>query len=237
MGWYYRRIVVPRVIEKCVRVITVSKYEAGRIAEQLKLSSEKLVAVYNGVSKHFTPVVTEAKNYIFFLGNTDPKKNTERVLRAYAQYLKTSDKKMPLLIADLNMQYVKELLEKSGIPEIIEKVNTPVYINNSDLPMVYSNAFVFLYPSLRESFGIPILEAMACGTPVVTSCTSAMPEIAGGAALLVDPNNEKEIAEAILKIENDKDIRENLINAGIKRSSGFSWEHTAKELLKIYKSI
>lgn len=237
MGWYYRRMVVPRVLEKCVRVITVSKYEADRIAEQLKLSPEKLIAVYNGVSKHFTPVATKEKNYIFFLGNTDPKKNTERVLRAYSQYLKTSDKKMPLLIADLNMQYVKELLEKSGISEIIEKINTPGYIYNSDLPTVYSNAYVFLYPSLRESFGIPILEAMACGTPVVTSCTSAMPEIAGSAALLVDPNNEIEIADAILKIENDKDLRENLINAGIKRSSGFSWEYTAKELLKIYKSI
>ena len=237
MGWYYRRIVVPRVLEKCTRVITVSKYEAGRIGEQLKLSSEKLVAVYNGVSKHFSPVATEEKNYIFFLGNTDPKKNTERVLRAYSQYLQISDKKMPLLIADLDLQYVKELLEKSGIPDIIEKIKTPGYINNSDLPKVYSNASVFLYPSLRESFGIPILEAMACGTPVVTSCTSAMPEIAGNAALLVDPKNEREIAEAIVKIEKESDLREDLINAGIKRASCFSWEYTARELQKIYKSV
>ncbi len=206
-------MVVPEVLKKCSKVITVSKYEAGRIAEQLKLSSEKLVAVYNGVGKHFAPVASEEKSYIFFLGNTDPKKNTERVLRAYSHYLHISDKKMPLLIADLNIQYVKGLIEKEGIRGIIDKINTPGYINNSDLPGIYSKAFVFLYPSLRESFGIPILEAMACGTPVVTSCTSAMPEIAGNAALLVDPNNEKEIAEAIVKIENDKDLNKNLVNA------------------------
>jgi glycosyltransferase involved in cell wall biosynthesis len=111
------------------------------------------------------------------------------------------------------------------------------YIPNQDLPYIFSGALQFLYPSLRESFGIPILESMACGTPVITSNTSAMPEIAGDAALLVDPYSPEAIAEGILKIETDENLRKELINSGNERIKFFSWEKTATELLKIYKNI
>jgi len=234
MGWYYRRFVVPRILKKCSKIITVSNFEADRISNALKLPANKLIAVYNGVGNHFKKVENCEKRHIFFLGNTDPKKNTERVLKAYSIYLDKSERKLPLLIADLKGPYIKEILDKISHPELIDHIIPSGYIYNSDLPKIYSEAFVFLYPSLRESFGIPILEAMACGTPVITSNTSAMPEVAGGAAILVNPLNEEEIADAILKLELDDKLLKEIVEAGIERASHFSWRYTAEELLKIY---
>ena len=155
-----------------------------------------MVAVYNGFNSHFhlqpkAPEITrkyiDADEYLFFLGNTDPKKNTPRVLKAYSDYLKRSQKKLPLLIADLKEDAIDRILGEEKITDIKGCLRFPGYIANTDLPALYSGAFAFLYPSLRESFGIPMLEAMACGTPVIAGNTSAMPEIAGEGALLADP--------------------------------------------------
>lgn len=106
-------------------------------------------------------------------------------------YLKASQTKRPLLIADLKEEYIDQLLQQEGITGIKEHLYYPGYIGNKDLATLYNAAFAFLYPSLRESFGIPILEAMACGTPVVTGNVSAMPEVAGKGAILVDLKNRK----------------------------------------------
>ena len=185
MGWHYRRLVVPRILPKCKKIITVSQFERKRILEALHLPSEQLVAVYNGFNSHFhlqpkAPEITrkyiDSDNYLFFLGNTDPKKNTPRVLKAYSEYLKRSEKKLPLLIADLKEDAIDRILEEEKITDIKSSLRFPGYIANTDLAALYSGAFAFLYPSLRESFGIPMLEAMACGTPIITGNTSAMPE-------------------------------------------------------------
>ena len=179
------------LFDKAHRIISVSKFECDRIKEFLNLPSEKIKVVYNGFSKHFTPLenpsLTSCKyidsdDYLFFLGNTDPKKNASRVLKAYSIYLKNSEKKRPLLIADLKESVLKEILAKENISDIMPYIDCPGYINNSNLPAVYSGAFAFLYPSLRESFGIPLIGAMACGRPVVSSDVYAIPEIASDAA-------------------------------------------------------
>lgn len=244
MGWHYRRLVVPRILPKCQKIITVSQFERKRILEALHLPDEKLVAVYNGFNKHFrvqpkAPEVTrkyiDTDNYLFFLGNTDPKKNTPRVLKAYSNYLKRSDMKLPLLIADLKEDVIDKILTDEGITEIKSLLRYPGYIANTDLPALYGGAFTFLYPSLRESFGIPMLEAMACGTPVIAGNTSAMPEIAGEGALLADPFNPEDITEKILQLENDTNFYQQQVEYGLKRSKLFSWRNTAKELLKIYQ--
>ena len=233
MGWHYRRLVVPRILPKCEKIITVSQFERKRILEALHLPEKQLVAVYNGFNSHFhlqpkAPEITrkyiDADEYLFFLGNTDPKKNTPRVLKAYSGYLKKSAKKLPLLIADLKEDAIDRILEEENITEIKSYIHAPGYIANTDLVALYCGAFAFLYPSLRESFGIPQLEAMACGTPVVTSATSAIPEVAGQGAILVDPTDPTAIADALLRLETDAEFRAGQVAYGLERVKQFSWE-------------
>lgn len=246
MGWHYRRMVVPRILNKCKKVITVSHFECNRIKEALHLSSEQITAVYNAYSKHFKPLkdtisVTnkyiKSDQFIFFLGNTDPKKNVPRTLKAYSLYLERSEKKLPLLIADLKEDKLDAILKEQQIEQIKPYLAFPGYIPNTDLAYLYSGASAFLYTSLRESFGIPMLEAMACGTPVITSNTSAMPEIAGEGAILVDPFCEENIADVLLKLENDSTFYKKQVEYGLERIKHFSWENTARQLQHIYKQV
>jgi glycosyltransferase involved in cell wall biosynthesis len=245
-GWHYRRHVVPRILDKCKKIITVSNFERDRINERLHIDDGRLLAIYNGynprfcvkeglqeVAKKYIP----SDGYLFFLGNTDPKKNTPNVLKAYSEYLKRSAVRRDLLVADLREECIDAILKEMGIEDIKPHIWCPGYISNSDLLAVYNNAFAFLYPSLRESFGIPIIEAMACGTPVITSNTSAMPEIAGAAANLVDPKKPEEIAAALLKLEKDRDWYGKQVEYGLDRAKLFSWRHTAENLLKVYNGF
>lgn len=165
--------------------------------------------------------------FLFFLGNTDPKKNTPRTLRGYARYRELSQRPLPLLVADLKPEAADALLREHGIEGIRPALRLPGYIPNTDLPAIYSGAETFLYTSLRESFGIPILEAMACGTPVVTSNTSAIPEIAGEGAILVDPLDEEAIAAQLLRLETDRQVRADQAAYGLARAPQFTWEATA----------
>lgn len=246
LGRHYRRVIVPKILHKCKRIITVSNFECRHISEFLHLKKEILTAVYNGYSAHFKPTADtyaitgkyiENRQYLFFLGNTDPKKNTAKVLQAYNIYLSRSRNPLPLLIADLKEIIIDEYLERYGLQAIKKMLRYPGYIPNTELPAIYSGASAFIYTSLRESFGIPILESMACGTPVVTSNTSAMPEIAGTDGILINPNEPEEIADAILRLEEDPDYYQRQVEYGLKRVQQFSWENTAKEILKIYKDI
>ena len=246
MGWYYRRLVVPRILPGCRKIITVSRFERGRIKEALQLPDEKVVTVYNGYGSHFRPVEDSQRitkkylpddAYLFFLGNTDPKKNTRGVLRAYACYMEASPAPLPLLIADLDEHVIDGLLREEQLEELKPWLRLSGYIPNGDLPAIYSGASVFLYTSLRESFGIPLLEAMACGTPVITSDTSAMPEVVGAGALLVDPADPQAIASALLLLERDVQFYGQQVAYGLERVRHFSWERTAKELLDLYRSV
>lgn len=246
MGWHYRRIVVPRILPKCRKIITVSHFECRRIREALQLSEEQITAVYNGYNPHFVPQAPQPEitrkyvnedKYLFFLGNTDPKKNTPRVLKAYQLYLEQSEQKLPLLIADLKEEFIDSILKEEHLEEIKSHLYFPGYIPNRHLPALYNGAYTFLYPSLRESFGIPMLEAMACGTPVIAGNTSAMPEVAGEGALLVDPLRAGEIAGALLRLEKDKALYEAQRAYGLERVKQFSWRKSAEALLKIYTSI
>ena len=141
--------------------------------------------------------------------------------------------KRRLLVADIKAAEVDAILKRYGMSYIREKIVVAGYIKNSDLPHIYSSAFAFLYTSLRESFGIPLLEAMACGTAVVTSNTSSMPEIAGSNAALVNPEDADSIAMMMLKL----DFRSRMIEQGLQRTRLFSWRNTAEQLLGVYASV
>ena len=246
MGWLYRRLDVPRILNKCRRIITVSNFEMENIISKLGIPRERMAMIYNGYNNWFKPIeetsdVTKKyisdEGYFFFLGNTDPKKNTERTLVAYSKYLQQSDVKRKLLMADLDSEYLNGIIQRNHIENIKEHILMPGYIVNSDLPYIYNGAFAFLYTSLRESFGIPLLEAMACGTPVITSNTSSMPEIAGHDAILANPESSDEIAEMMLQLESDEDLYRKQKALGLERAKLFSWRRTAEQLLRLYQKV
>ena len=246
MGWLYRRKVVPKILERCLRIITVSNFEKQNIIDKLNIPEKRMAMIYNGYNEWFKPFrdvadiyksYIEKPGYFFFLGNTDPKKNTERTLIAYSRYLEQSAIKRKLLMADLDREYLDSIIERNHIENIREQIVMPGYIVNSDLPYIYNSAFAFLYTSLRESFGIPLLEAMACGTPVITSNTSSMPEIAGNEAILINPDSPKEITEQMLRLETDEDYYNTQKEIGLKRAELFSWRKTAEQLLNLYETV
>ena len=248
MGRIYRRIVVPPVLKKCKTIITVSDFERKRILSSLNLPQDRVVSVYNGFSPAFRQM--EAREceavrqkyitqdgFIFFLGNTDPKKNTVNTFKAYSLYLKESKIRRPLLVADYSPARAKASAEEAQCPEILSNMILPGYIPNTDLPYIYNSAFAFLYTSLRESFGIPLLESMACGTAVVSSNTSAIPEVAGSGALLVDPTEPRLIADALLSLERDAELLQKTRAYGLERVKNFSWENTARGVVDTYHEI
>ncbi len=248
-GNIYRRHNVPVVLKKSSCVITVSEFEKNRIADYFKIPSGKLRAVYNGVSEHFR--VIDDKNYLnlirqkyrlpdhffFFLGNTVQKKNTPGTLKAFAQFQRKSGLEIPLVMLDFDLEDLGRILDEIGEPGLISQIYLTGYVNNSELPGIYNLADIFLYPSFRESFGIPILEAQKCGIPVITANTSSMPEVAGNGAIIIDPSSSEEICDAMIRIMADKDLRANLIKKGLENASKFSWKAMAEKVLSIYLEV
>lgn len=248
MGNMYRRWIVPPVVRKSAKVVTVSNFEQERIRNFMGLG-DNLVTIYNGVGEHFRKITDEKQlmkaksdyglpdHFLFFLGNTDPKKNTPNVLKAFAAFNACSEVKYKLVMLDYEESALMQVLNAIGCAAIRKDIIMTGYVPNLQLPAIISQCEVFLYPSLRESFGIPILEGMACGVPVITSSTSSMPEIAGDAAAIVDPENPEEIAAAIELILNDEQYRNTLCEKGIKRAARFSWRIMAEHYLELYNEM
>ena len=250
-GNVYRRFVVPKVIKKSDKIITVSNFEKNRIKEFFHFPKEdnRLVAIYNGVSEHFRKITDQDElnrvkklynlpdRFLFFLGNTDPKKNTFGALKAFSDYLMQTKDDMYLVMLDYEKNELQKVLADIGDPGLIDRIHLTGYVVNTDLPAIYNLAKLFLYPSLRESFGIPMLEAMRCGVAVITSNTSSMPEISGDSAYIIDPFKPEEITEGIVKLLNDDALREGLIEKGFKQAKKFSWENMAKDVLNLYDEV
>lgn len=249
-GNIYRKLIVPRIMKKSRKIITVSHFEKNRIADFFGMKNDnRLTAVYNGVSTHFRPVTDAAAlkrvkalyrlpaHYFFFLGNTDPKKNTRGVLQAFAAFRKQHPTDYKLVMLDYDRKELAKLLEEINSPELADHIILTGYVKNTDLPAIYCQSQAFLYPSLRESFGIPMLEAMACGVPVITSNTSSMPEVAGEAALIIDPGKPEEITDAMIRLCNDTSLASALISAGKSRAADFSWKAMADDVRAIYAEI
>ncbi len=248
-GNLYRRWNVPMCIKRSQCVITVSEYEKQRIASFFHIDDKKLKAVYNGVGQHFKQItdlhlLNEIRmkyhlpeRFFFFFGNTDPKKNTKGVLKALSLFNQTSKKKIPLVMLDYDKKELASLIQEIGDPDLTSLVKLTGYVPNAELPALYSLATIFLYPSLRESFGIPMLEAMACGVPVISSNTSSMPEVGGDAAYYIDPFQPEQITEAIKIILNDDSLRKDMVEKGFKNANNYSWRAMAEHVLSIYQNL
>jgi glycosyltransferase involved in cell wall biosynthesis len=248
-GNLYRRFVVPKIIKNSKKIITVSEFEKRRIADFFKLDGKKLKAVYNGVSTHFKKITDNEElirvkekyklpdKFFFFLGNTDPKKNTKGVLQALSLFYKGNTEGYKLVMLDYEKAELDKLIAEIGDPSLSDHIHLTGYVINTDLPAIYNLCSIFLYPSLRESFGIPMLEAMACGVPVITSNTSSMPEIADEAALIIDPFKPEDITDGIIKILSNEKFKSELIEKGFKQAARFTWKSMAEKVLNIYKEI
>ncbi len=249
-GNVYRRFVVPAILKKAKKIITVSDFEKKCIGTFFKMADdERLVTVYNGVSSYFKPETDSAvlktvkekyhlpDEFFFFLGNTHPKKNTPGTLKAFSDFLKQTGSAVKLVMIDYDKNELEKILLEIGDPSLIEKIVLTGYINNQDLPAIYSQCSLFLYPSLRESFGIPIIEAMASGAPVITSQTSSMPEVSGDAAALINPFKTEEITEAMNGIYQNTALRQQMVDAGIQQAAKFSWKAMAEDVLEIYNQV
>lgn len=247
LGWYYRRWNVPHIIKKCQHIITVSETERINIINKFPQINNRLSVVHNGYSDCYHPLPDKIvrpitrkylsdDKYLLFLGNTDPRKNTEGVLRAYNEYLSRSHHPLKLVITGLKQDYVEKILANIGIEICTPNLIYTSYIPGEDLPALYNGAFVFLYPSLLEGFGIPVLEAMACGTPVITSNCSSLPEVAGKDGILVNPFLPHEIANVLIQLETDAELYHQQIIYGLERVKQFSWKNTAEKYKECYKS-
>lgn len=245
-GNQYRRWNVPQIVSKCERIVTVSNFERERIVDHLKLDPDRVVTIWNAVSDQFRPIDDSEQiaqirakyklpnEFIFFLGNTDPKKNVRGVLQSLLLLKKQGLLTLPIVISNLAVSSLKTVLTEINGQALADDIHLCGYIPNSVLPLVYNAATIFLCPSLRESFGLPILEAMACGIPVLTSSTSSMPEIAGDAALLADPTSPESMAEQLNDLLQQPDLRTRLKKKGLERASLFSWKLAADKLLDVY---
>jgi glycosyltransferase involved in cell wall biosynthesis len=246
IGNAYRKLIVPLVMPKAKTIFTVSETEKSEILKTLPALKDRISVIYNACSSNFTikpeqsTLASKLKynlpNEPFYLvhGNTDPKKNTTNTLKAFHHLLTEGKLKRKIVLTDLKENEVNKIIKKHNLTGLKEHILIANYVKHEYMPDLYNRAFLFLYPSIRESFGLPILEAMSCGTPVITSNCSCMPEIAGDAAYLADPFDPVSIASGIKKIDTEERFRLDLIEKGLRRSKDFSWSEATKKLISLY---
>lgn len=225
-------------IRESAKIITISKSTKKDIIRLTRTPADKISVVYPGVTKwenrNGKCEMGNAKGHIFFVGTIEPRKNLRGLLTAYGLLTMEMRKKYPLVIAGANGWNNDEELKAM---DNIQGVKWLGFVGDDIIAKLYQEAAVFVYPSLYEGFGLPILEAMQMGTPVITSDRSAMPEAAGSAGVLINPDKPESIAEGIRSVLGGKISRTQLVKAGIAQAKKFSWEKAAQEVLKVLENI
>lgn len=244
------RSLVPRSIRRAERVFVVSQWLKDAIIELYDIEAEKIVVTPLAVSQHFCRRDIEfaraylAENFgirgpfVLYVGNIVPGKNVGGLLNAFAS-LRTSNSMQETKLVIVGPKLwgwaaVSALVEKLGLQQ---HVICTGYVSQESLPHFYTACDVFVFPSFSETFALPVLEAMSCGAPVVASNRGALPEVTGGAALLVDPEARENIAAGILRVLNDPSVACDLRRKGIERSRAFTWEATAAKTLAVYNEL
>lgn len=244
----YLKLMTHYQLKSASHIIAVSQATKEDIINRVGVSSDKISVVYEGYNPQmFQPVKVGTVrdvlkeldlvlgDYFLFVGTIQPRKNLERLIKAYALFLKDNPKASPLVLAGGKgwlSEGIYALPEKLDIKDNVRFLG---YVPDERLPALYSGATAFLFPSLFEGFGLPILEAMACGCPVLTSNTSSMPEVAGKAAVLVNPYSVDAIADGIEKISRPEE-RNKLVKSGFDQVKKFSWEKAAEQTLAVLTS-
>ncbi|RMG76415.1 MAG: glycosyltransferase family 1 protein [Bacteroidetes bacterium] len=236
--WYYR-ILVPRFLRKAQKIVAVSSFTKEDIVRNYQIDPHKIVVACNGCREAFRPLnevekkhiraqYAEGKPYFFYVGAIQPRKNIHRLIRAFDAFKSETGGDIKLLLGGRfawKTGAVKTAFEQARHRADILFTG---YLPESELPKVMGGAFAFVYPSLFEGFGIPILEAMFCDVPVITSNVSSMPEVAGEAGILVTPTDEFEIKAAMRRYWEDPHLYRQKVAAGRKQRSKFNWERAAE---------
>jgi glycosyltransferase involved in cell wall biosynthesis/ubiquinone/menaquinone biosynthesis C-methylase UbiE len=231
------------------RIIAVSMRTKQDLMDYFAIPEERIRVIHEAPRKVYSPernveVIRGAlerlgifHNFILFVGSLEPRKNLKTLLQAYARYVKQHAGQEWLVVAGGKGWLNDDLSQVAAELGIAERVKFLGYVQEIDLRVLYSAAKLFVYPSIYEGFGLPPLEAMACGAPVITSNTSALPEVVGDAALLIDPHNSDELCQAMQRVLCDGDLRLRMRREGLTRAKLFSWEQTAEETLAVYWEV
>ena len=240
------RYLLPHALKRADIVIAVSNNTRKDLIRIFKLPEEKIKVTYLGVNEFFKPIeVSESflkkykisKPYILYVGTLEPRKNIPTLLKAFYKLKKKY--KIPhtlVVVGKIGWKY-HEIFKILDILKLQKYIIFTGYVPIEDLPKLYSSADIFVYPSIYEGFGLPPLEAMACGCPVVTTNVSSLPEIVGDAGVKVNPYDVVGLATAIYDVITDESLKRALSTKGINRAKKFNWKITAKKTLDIYKSI
>ena len=225
-------------VKNAKAIFTISQASKDDIIKTYKTKENKVIVTYPGIKKlsDMSEANSEIKidgEYILFVGTLQPRKNIVRLIEAFSKL----KKEVSLLIVGKKGWLYNDILEAPKKFNVEKRVKFLDFVENEDLPSLYKKALCFVLPSLYEGFGLPVLEAMRYGCPVVISNISSLPEAGGDAALYVDPLNVDDIAKKLESIIDDEDLRKNLIKKGYEQVKKFSWEKTAKETLSVLTKI
>jgi glycosyltransferase involved in cell wall biosynthesis len=245
LGRMYRRWNVPRAAGRASRVVTISQHARDDVIRVLGLPAGMVEVIETGPGPEFRRLPDTApaeaflvrhgirKPYVLGLAAADPRKNVAALLRAFAR-VKSAAPDHQLVLGGCGPRDSRRWQAEANRLDIATDVVFPGFVSQDDLVALYNLADVFVFPSLYEGFGLPVTEAMACGAPVIASCRGAIPEAAGGAAVLIEPSVER-LASALIEVLQDRDLRAALRRRGQDRVSGYSWPRSAAAMLRIYE--
>jgi glycosyltransferase involved in cell wall biosynthesis len=244
--WYYRMFT--KGLRRAKRIITVSENTRKDLVDLLGIAPERITVIYHGVSPSFKRIedprgLNALRNkyqlperYILYIGNTMPHKNLPRLISAMC-YVHEQEPDVELVLGgrrDKHRPSLEHMIKMTGLENYARFLGI---ISDDDLPTLLSGARAFVYPSLYEGFGLPVLEAMACGVPVVTSNRASLPEVVGDSALVVDPKDSREIARAILRLLRNPIEAKHFINASLNRVKQFTWRRCAEQHISVYREV
>jgi glycosyltransferase involved in cell wall biosynthesis len=234
---YYYRFLVPKNIQRADKILTVSKYSKGEIESYYKDAKGKIEVVSLGVDDSFSVLTGKKKEQILYVGSMNERKNFIGVIKAFLS-LERDDVKLVMVgnfsgnfTLDEHTQKVLQEAQKHPLIEFRSNVS------NNELIQLYNEAKLFVFPSFYEGFGLPVLEAMACGTPVVTSNISSLPEVGGDAVLYCDPYSVEDIRQKIEEVLSDATLQEQMREKGLLRAKEFSWEKSAQEHIRVFEEV
>jgi glycosyltransferase involved in cell wall biosynthesis len=243
---WYLRAALPLYCRRATRIICVSEHTKNDLSDLWGIDLAKIHVVYEAADPHFKPLspeevtVTRARyglpeRYLLTVGTIEPRKNLNRLLDALAIVRRQREDVKLVIVGRLGWLY-QDFLDKLEQLEHREAVIRPGFVPDGDLPAIYQGAVGTVYPSLYEGFGLPMLESMACGTPVLSSRAGSLPELGGDAAHYFDPLDIEEMASALESVWHDADLRQSMRERGLARAAQFSWQRAARETLDVYRS-